>query len=167
MTQQATRIRPWHRHCSTSLREVCVMKKYGWNLSLAVFGAVLLASGACRPNQTVERQTDDAGIKTSIKAKLAADVRFSTLTAVSVDVTNGIVTLAGPVHSEEEKQKIEETVRAVKGVVNVTNNLQVEAGGPAPAAAATPPSAGSTAPAMTPPWTAATPAPAATPPVTP
>ena len=136
------------------------MKKYGWNLSLAVFGAVLLASGACRPNQTVERQTDDAGIKTSIKAKLAADVRFSTLTAVSVDVTNGIVTLAGPVHSEEEKQKIEETVRAVKGVVNVTNNLQVEAGGAAPAA-------GSTAPAMTPPWTAATPAPAATPPVTP
>ncbi|HKA36133.1 MAG TPA: hypothetical protein VKH43_04895 [Thermoanaerobaculia bacterium] len=34
-------------------------------------------SAACRPNQTVERQTDDAGIKTSVKAKLAADVRFS------------------------------------------------------------------------------------------
>ncbi|MGZ3303923.1 MAG: BON domain-containing protein [Isosphaeraceae bacterium] len=87
---------------------------------------LLIASGACRPNQTVERQTDDAGIKTSIKAKLASDVRFSTLTAVSVDVTNGVVTLAGPVHSEEEKQKIEEVSRAVKGVVNVTNNLQVE-----------------------------------------
>ncbi len=127
------------------------MRKYGWKLFAAALGVLLLAaSGACRPNQTVERQTDDAGIKTSIKAKLAADVRFSTLTAVSVDVTNGIVTLAGPVHSEEEKQKIEETVRSVKGVVNVTNNLQVEPGG-APAAA----------PA------AATPAPSAPPPVTP
>ena len=72
----------------------------------------LAAADGCRPNETVERQADDAGIKTSIKAKLAADVRFSTLTAVSVDVTNGIVTLAGPVHSEDEKQKIEETVPA-------------------------------------------------------
>lgn len=130
------------------------MRKNVWKLSGAALGVLLLAaSGACRPNQTVERQTDDAGIKTSIKAKLAADVRFSTLTAVSVDVTNGIVTLAGPVHSEEEKRKIEETVRAVKGVVNVTNNLQIEPGGAPPAAAATP--------------AAAPPVPATTPPVTP
>jgi BON domain len=120
------------------------MKKYLWNLAAAVFAFLLVAALplACRPNQTVERQTDDAGIKTSIKAKLAADVRFSTLTAVSVDVTNGIVTLAGPVHSSEEKQKIEEVARAVKGVVGVTNNLQVEPStGVTPAAAATPPAA--------------------------
>jgi hypothetical protein len=57
-----------------------------------------------------------------------------------VDVTNGVVTLAGPVHSEDEKQKIEETVRSVKGVVNVTNALQVqpEAAPPAPASSAAP-----------------------------
>jgi hypothetical protein len=117
------------------------MKNRLWN-SAAMAGAILLlAAAGCRPNQTVERQTDDAGIKTSIKAKLAADVRFSTLTAVSVDVTNGIVTLAGPVHSAEEKQKIEETVRGIKGVVNVTNNLQIEPGSTAPAAAGTAPPA--------------------------
>ena len=120
------------------------MKKSLW-LAAAVSGFLLLAALAlaCRPNQTVERQTDDAGIKTSVKAKLAADVRFSTLTAVSVDVTNGIVTLAGPVHSSDEKQKIEEAARAVKGVVGVTNNLQVEPSiGVTPAvAAATPPAA--------------------------
>ncbi len=103
---------------------------------------MLIASAACRPNQTVERQTEDTRIKTEIKAKLASDVRFSTLTAVSVDVTNGIATLAGPVHSSEEKQKIEEVVRGVKGVVNVTNNLQIEPStGRTPAAAATPPAA--------------------------
>jgi len=114
---------------------------------LFVSGILLLfVSSSCRPNQTLERQTDDAGIKTSVKAKLASDVRFSTLTAVSVDVTNGVVTLAGPVHSEEEKAKIEETVRTVKGVVNVMNNLQIQVE-PAPAAGAMPsPAAGGGAP---------------------
>jgi translation elongation factor EF-1beta len=114
------------------------MKKCVGSTYAALIGfLVLIAPVACRPNQTVERQTDDAAIKTSIKAKLVSDVRFSTLTAVSVDVTNGIVTLAGPVHSEDEKQKIEETARSVRGVVNVTNSLQVEPStGPAPPAAA-------------------------------
>jgi translation elongation factor EF-1beta len=98
-------------------------------------GLIALAASACRPNETVERQSKDASIKTSIKAKLASDVRFSTLTAVSVDVTNGIVTLAGPVHSEDEKARIEETVRSVEGVVSINDNLQVE-----PASGAAPPS---------------------------
>jgi hypothetical protein len=136
-------------------KDLCMKNRF-WNAAALAGAFLLLAAGACRPNQTVERQTDDAGIKTSIKAKLASDVRFSTLTAVSVDVTNGIVTLAGPVHSEEEKQKIEETVRAVKGVVNVTNNLQVETSGAPPVAAATAPAAApvmpvpTTSPAVTP-----------------
>jgi BON domain len=129
------------------------MKKRFWNFAAVAGAILLLVAAGCRPNQTIERQTDDAGIKTSIKAKLASDVRFSTLTAVSVDVTNGVVTLAGPVHSEEEKQKIEETVRGIKGVVNVTNNLQIEPGSTAPAAAATTPpapAAFATSPAVSP-----------------
>jgi len=133
------------------------MKKICWSVFTAMVGFVFLAAaGGCRPNETVERQVDDAGIKTSVKAKLASDVRFSTLTAVSVDVTNGVVTLAGPVHSEDEKQKIEETVRSVKGVVNVTNALQVQP------EAAPPPAGSPPAPVGTPP-----PAPIPTPSVTP
>jgi hyperosmotically inducible protein len=117
-------------------------------LTAAAAGAVLLlVCAACRPNQTVERQTDDAGIKTSVKAKLAADVRFSTLTAVSVDVTNGVVTLAGPVHSQDEKSRIEEVVRSVKGVTSVNNNLQIQSEGSASAA---PPGSSGAPPAMTP-----------------
>lgn len=136
-----------------------VMKKICWSVFTALVGFVfLIAAGGCRPNQTVERQTDDAGIKTSIKAKLASDVRFSTLTAVSVDVTNGVVTLAGPVHSEEEKQKIEETARSVKGVVNVTNALQVQP------EAAPPPAGSSPAPVGTlPPTPIPSPMPSLTP----
>lgn len=148
------------------------MRKSVWEITAVVLGVLAAAILACRPNQTVERQADDAGIKTSIKAKLASDVRFSTLTAVSVDVTNGLVTLAGPVHSDEEKQKIEETVRSVKGVTGVTNNLQVqpEVGVPpsgSSPAAVTPPAAGSAPAAMTPPWSSTTPGAAATPAVTP
>ncbi len=153
------------------------MRKSVGEITAVVLGVLAAAILACRPNQTVERQADDAGIKTSIKAKLASDVRFSTLTAVSVDVTNGLVTLAGPVHSDEEKQKIEETVRSVKGVTGVTNNLQVQPevgvppSGSTPGATTpadtTPPAAGSAPAAMTPPWSSTTPGPAATPAVTP
>jgi BON domain len=89
-------------------------------LLLAVF-----VFAACRPSQTVGRQTDDAAIKTKIKAKLATDVGASTLTAVEVNVTNGVVTLAGPVASEDEKQRIGAAASGVEGVTSVTNNLQV------------------------------------------
>jgi len=89
--------------------------------------AALIVSAACRPSQTLERQTDDAGIKTKIKAKLASDVGAATITAVSVNVTNGVVTLAGPVSSEAERAKIERVARSVEGVMSVTDNLQVTA----------------------------------------
>jgi hyperosmotically inducible periplasmic protein len=140
-----------------------------WSAGVLCGAFLLFVHAACRPNQTVEQQTDDAGIKTSIKAKLASDVRFSTLTAVSVDVTNGIVTLAGPVHGDEEKQKIEETVRTIRGVVNVNNNLQVEASGAPPAAAGTAPApaGGTPSASMTPPSAAATSAAASPPAATP
>ncbi len=148
------------------------MKKRTWGIGAVFAGLFLLAaSDACRPNQTVERQADDASIKTSIKAKLASDVRFSTLTSVSVDVTNGVVTLAGPVHTDEEKQKIEEVARGVQGVTQVTNNLQVQvepsngastapAGSETPAAGSTTTtvSAGASSAALTPPWSSTTPA---------
>jgi hypothetical protein len=90
---------------------------------VVVLGAALPL--ACRPSQTVERQTKDAAIKAQVKAKLAADVGASTVTAVEVNVTNGVVTLAGPVRSEEERQKAEATARGVEGVASVNNNLQV------------------------------------------
>jgi hyperosmotically inducible protein len=147
-----------------------MMKKRTLGIGAIFAGLFLLAaSNACRPNQTVERQADDASIKTSIKAKLASDVRFSTLTSVSVDVTNGVVTLAGPVHTDEEKQKVEEVARGVKGVTQVTNNLQVQpepAAGTSAAAGSETTSAGSTtttvsagasSAALTPPWSATTP----------
>jgi osmotically-inducible protein OsmY len=87
--------------------------------------AMVLLSAACRPNQTVERQTKDAALKAQVKAKLASDVGVETVTAVEVNVTSGVVTLAGPVRSEEEKQRAEASARSVEGVSGVNNALQV------------------------------------------
>jgi BON domain len=111
------------------------MQRKPFPISLLVVALALAVSAACRPAQTLERQTDDAGIKTRIKAKLAKDVGASTITAVEVNVTNGVVTLAGPVSSAQDRMKIEAAARSVEGVVSVTNNIQVTA---SPAAAPQP-----------------------------
>lgn len=93
----------------------------------------VLASPACRPSQTVERQANDAAIEARIKSKLATEVGAATIMSVEVNVTNGVVTLAGPVSTQEERQKIEAVARGSEGVASVTNNIQVSgAGVPAP-----------------------------------
>ena len=69
----------------------------------------------------------DARMAASIKGKLAQHVNASTLTNVSVNVTNGIVTLSGQVGSAENKQSAEDIARGVDGVVKVNDELQVQA----------------------------------------
>jgi hypothetical protein len=111
-----------------------------------LFGIVLAA--ACRPSQTVERQTKDAALEAQVKAKIASEVGAATVTAVEVNVTNGVATLAGPVRSDDEKQRAETAARSVEGISGVNNNLQVSAV-EAPGMAMTP-STGGSATAMTP-----------------
>ena len=93
---------------------------------------IVSAAAACRPAQTVERQTNDAALEARIKSKLATDVGAATITSVDVNVTNGVVTLAGPVKTQEERQKIEAVARGIDGVTSVTNNIQVSAADAAP-----------------------------------
>jgi osmotically-inducible protein OsmY len=87
--------------------------------------AAITLAAACRPNESLEGQARDAKIATQIKSKLASEVGASTITSVSVNVTNGVVTLAGPVHSAEESSKIETVARGVAGVTDVKNALQI------------------------------------------
>ena len=99
------------------------MKK---SLHLApVLAGLLVLAGACRPSQTLESQTKDTGIKATIKTRLAAEVGATTITAVEVNVTNGAVTLAGPIGTAEDRQRVEDVARSVEGVVSVMNNLQI------------------------------------------
>src|SRR5450830_2165143 len=98
------------------------------NLLLTLAG-VLVTLGlvtACKTTTSPKRQVDDAAIKTSVKAKLAADVRLSTLTNVEVNSTNGVVTLSGQVENESDRAQAAMVARSVDGVVKVNNQLQVK-----------------------------------------
>ena len=72
---------------------------------------------------------DDATIEADIENAIAADPSLAKLD-VSTLVENGKVTLAGSVNSREMKQKVEKTVRGVKGVLSVDNQLAVTEGTP-------------------------------------
>ena len=83
--------------------------------ALAVLVAALalapVLGTACKTSQSVGAQVDDTGIKAKVKAKLAKDVRLSTLTNIEVNSTNGVVTLAGQVPNHLDKMKAEEVAR--------------------------------------------------------
>ena len=90
----------------------------------APISVAVLADG-CNTVQPPNQQVQDAQITTQVKAKLASDVRPSSLANIDVNTTNGVVTLAGGVESAEVKSKAETVTASVSGVVRVNNNLQV------------------------------------------
>src|ERR1700691_3891522 len=92
----------------------------------AALAAIAIFAAGCNTVQPPNRQVSDLQITTQVKAKLASDVRASSLTNVDVNTTNGVVTLAGQVESVEVKSKAETVAAAVPGVVGVNSNLQVE-----------------------------------------
>jgi osmotically-inducible protein OsmY len=79
----------------------------------------------CRTNETPKEQVDDLKITTQLKSKLASDVGLSSLTDISINSTNGVVTLAGAVDSADKKNKVEAIAKSVPNVVRVVDNLQV------------------------------------------
>ena len=93
--------------------------------TVAVLVLVAFVAG-CKTTSSPGRQVDDAAIKTAVKAKMAADVRLSTLTNIEVNSTNGVVTLAGQVGSEADRAQAAAVARSVDGVVRVNNELQVK-----------------------------------------
>jgi len=93
--------------------------------TVAVLVLVAFVAG-CKTTSSPGRQVDDAAIKTAVKAKLAADVKLSTLTNIEVNSTNGIVTLAGQVRDESDRAQAAAVARSVDGVVRVNNELQVK-----------------------------------------
>lgn len=79
----------------------------------------------CRTNETPEAQVNDVEITANVKSKLASDIGLSTVPNISVNSTNGVVTLSGAVDSAGTKAKAETIAQAVPKVVRVVDNLQV------------------------------------------
>lgn len=93
-------------------------------LTLALSCALL---PGCRTNQTPEQQVKDLEITASVRSKLASNVGLSTVPNISINSTNGVVTLSGQVDSGDEKTKVETIAKAVPNVARVVDNLQVSA----------------------------------------
>jgi osmotically-inducible protein OsmY len=79
----------------------------------------------CKTNETPEAQVKDIEVVAQVKSKLASEIGATTVTNVSVDSTNGVVTLAGQVDSGDIRARSETVARSVPKVVRVINNLQV------------------------------------------
>jgi hyperosmotically inducible protein len=79
----------------------------------------------CRTNESPEAQANDLEITAQVKTKLASDIGLTSVTNVSINATNGVVTLSGMVDSADVKSKAESIARSVPKVVRVVNNLQV------------------------------------------
>lgn len=67
---------------------------------------------------------DDGSIQAAIDKKLQSDSTLATLD-VTASVMNGKVLLVGRVKSDQLKRQVEKTVRAIKGVHSVDNQITV------------------------------------------
>lgn len=72
--------------------------------------------------------TTDRAIKSRIIEAVDRDPYVET-GDISVTVNNGIAVISGTVRSEFEKQQVEDVTANVKGVIEITNNLEVEDSG--------------------------------------
>lgn len=81
-------------------------------------------------SKTADQQKDrtsDRELTAKIRRAIVADKSLSTYGHnVKIIVSEGTVTLKGPVHSEEEKQKIAATAAEIVGQGKVTNQITVK-----------------------------------------
>jgi hyperosmotically inducible periplasmic protein len=89
-----------------------------------VFLVCALSSG-CRTNESPEKQVNDLEITASVKSKLASDLGLSTVPDISVNSTNGVVTLSGEVDSAAIRSKADSIAHSVPKVKGVVDNLQI------------------------------------------
>jgi len=78
--------------------------------------------------QPPAQPTDNNYLVTKVQQQLKSDPALTALVPdLQIIAQNGTLTLAGKVPSEQEKQKIETTVKSTSGVVSVNNQLQISA----------------------------------------
>jgi hyperosmotically inducible periplasmic protein len=92
--------------------------------------ALMAALAGCRTNETPEQQAHDIEIVSSVKSELAKSLGPSSVTNISVNSTNGVVTLAGTVDTTAQKAKAVAVAGAVPKVVRVNDDLQVTSSPP-------------------------------------
>ncbi|MEC4723184.1 BON domain-containing protein [Noviherbaspirillum sp. CPCC 100848] len=94
---------------------------------IALLLAMLMA--ACAPSQT-SRSTgqtlDDAAITARVKTEVAKASGITDAAMINVDTYRGVVSLAGFVDSEQQRNTAAKAAMEVPGVSRVVNNLQLK-----------------------------------------
>ena len=86
------------------------------------------SSAPSSSNETVPGKVDDSWITTKVKSKLAAAKGVKS-SDISVNTTDGAVTLTGTVASAKQRTRVEHLAKQVKGVKSVDGTgLSVSAG---------------------------------------
>jgi hyperosmotically inducible periplasmic protein len=76
------------------------------------------SSASSSSNETVPGKVDDSWITTKVKSKLAAAKGIKS-SDISVNTTEGVVTLTGTVASSKQRTRVEHLAKQVKGVKSV------------------------------------------------
>ena len=93
---------------------------------LAVFALIFMLGGCqAMTGRTAGQNIDDSNTTAAVKAKLGQE-KLSTLTRIDVDTNDGVVALNGTVESADQRARVEQLARDVRGVKRVINNLQVQ-----------------------------------------
>ncbi len=95
--------------------------------SMLVLTLLVAVTAGCTAmtGKSAGENVDDATITAQVKTKLAAE-KLATLTKVDVDTNKGTVYLTGNVENPAIKARATEIARAVSGVREVVNNLNVQ-----------------------------------------
>src|ERR1700720_2357835 len=107
------------------------MKKRSISASMIFLVVVLTLSVGCA------KKPNDAQINSEVQNKFSQDSGLSSK-ELGVQVNNGVVTLAGTVDNDAQREAASRQAASVGGVREVVNNLQVESSGPALATSAPP-----------------------------
>jgi hyperosmotically inducible protein len=94
------------------------------SLAAALTGLLLAACAGSPTKESTGEWIDDSVITARVKSAMLADKTVSGLD-VSVDTFKGRVLLAGYVKSPDERQSAERLARAVPGVKDVSNRIEV------------------------------------------
>jgi osmotically-inducible protein OsmY len=102
--------------------------KNAFSVSWVLVGVLLLGLAGCASSGTGQKTgsyVDDSWITAKVKSEMIADKHVSAR-HISVNTTNGVVTLTGTAETSQESNKAAEIARGVKGVTAVENNIRVK-----------------------------------------
>ena len=99
-------------------------RKPGSHLVFVIVTLLSLSGCVALTGETAGENVDDTVITTEIKAKLAAEKAVYT-TRVGVKTERGVVHLTGSVTTADEKSRVVKIAKAVTGVREVVDRLEV------------------------------------------